>query len=166
MRINKKKLIIISIIITLIACLSYTIIWLINYNSYNRFIDESLTKLHYSHNSFVDRSSSTIFGVKKPAFLSFTGNLTCVSDDGTITILIWPSFMSIKTNEIGIMISDDVNKSTYMVYVDNNLNFNEKLNKEIGYSQEEAKAMRNLIDIHKNSISELFTLAKAKFNLY
>ena len=56
MRINKKKLIIISIIITLIACLSYTIIWLINYNSYNRFIDESLTKLPYSHNSFVDRT--------------------------------------------------------------------------------------------------------------
>ncbi|MEE1198622.1 MAG: hypothetical protein U0K54_05705 [Acutalibacteraceae bacterium] len=165
MKRSKKKLLIILTTAILTVCLIYTTIWFINYDSYNKFIGDSLTKLPYSSNSFVDRTSPIIYGVKKPAFLSFTGNLTCVGKNGVITILIWPSFISKKTDKIGIIIADDENKTSYMVYVDKNMNYNKKLNEEIGYTKEEAYEMKKLINSYKDDISELYTLAKEKFNL-
>lgn len=166
MKINKKKKVIVSILsfIFLIFTL-YTIVWVVNYKSYDRFIDESLTKLSYSPNSFVDRNSSVIYGVKKPAFLSFTGNLTCVSEDGVLTILIWPSFMSKKTDKIGLIITDNEKQTSYMVYVDKKMEYNAEANEVIGYTKEEEDEMRLLITKYKLELCNLYELAKAKFNL-
>lgn len=162
---KKKKIFIIIFSIIIFASILYTTVWAVNYKSYDRFIGEGLTKLSYSPNSFVDRSSSIIYGVKKPAFLSFTGNLTCVGEDGILTILIWPSFMSKDTSEIGLMITDDENKISYMIYVNENMEYHTEANKEIGYTEIEEVEMKKLISEHRDEINQLYKLAKEKFGL-
>ncbi len=162
---NKKRLVIGLLCGTILLCMVYFGVWLANYHSYNKYIGEGLTKLSYSPNSFVDWSSDIICGVKKPSLFSFTGNLTCVSDDDRITILFWPNFMSTEIRSIGIVVTDDEKQVSYMAYVDEKLTFDEQKNKERGYTEEEAETMKKIISSVSDEVESLYLFAKEKFNL-
>lgn len=157
----KKKIMRWILISVLIPFVIVNVVWFLNYSSYDVYLDENFTRLSYSYNNIVDRTGPIIYGVKKPTYLSFTGNLYIVSDDDVISIIIWPSFMCKNAREIGLILQNDGAK--YMVYVNNNMEYCSDKNALIPTSPEEEETVKHLLENLNEQIVELYRLAKARF---
>jgi hypothetical protein len=142
----KSKAIKISIIVGVGIFLSFTLLWFIVMNlKYSRFTDrvkKNEAGLHY----YVTETGRAFY-VKKPNFLSFTGNLVVsnyVKEEeknkdeiylGEVRLFIWPSFFT-NNFKYGVIIIDENKK--YFIDLDKEMkaidsNYNDLISK---YSRE------------------------------
>lgn len=161
MKNHKTKILMIIIIAIIIFSLFIaSITWILHVFSYNKYLDENFERLSYSWSSIIDRRDKILYGAKTPPFLTFGGNLTCTSEDNTITIIAWPSFMCRKIVEIGLILNDETG---HMVYVDHNMNYITELNP--GISAEEDAIVKIIMQNRKNDIQELYNKMKERFSI-
>ncbi|WP_413405569.1 hypothetical protein [Paenibacillus amylolyticus] len=64
---------------------------------------DAVPKNEFGVNHF--KKDGYYFNVKKPDFLSYTGNLGVVNEDGTASLIIWPSLF--EKNEYGVRLEKD-----------------------------------------------------------
>ncbi|MDR1158168.1 MAG: hypothetical protein LBK75_07670 [Oscillospiraceae bacterium] len=162
-RFTTRKKVICSVLITVFfVFLIFNILWFLHFASYKKFLDDKFVMLSGSLTSFFDQTEPTHFGIKKPPYLTYGGNLYAVSADQANSIIIWPTLMCKEIQEIGLIIEDDGGMG-YMVYVDENMEYD--TNKNMGASIEWAMSAKSLLQERQSEINELFEQAKTRFNL-
>ncbi len=144
MKLNKLKLIISAIILSL---LTYHILWFINYQQFSK--PGGYLKGYRNYSKEVD---NLIISYKPPTYPSFSGNYAVTSDKGEITIIVWPKRLFRNETRIGLMIYDEVSEKGYNFYVNQNLDYNEKLS--------------NLDEIKKKEAQELQVKKKEKIKKF
>lgn len=144
---------------TLSFALLYNLVWLINYASYSKLIDEKYSVLPTSSLSRIYNADGISYSMKKPGYLSFTGNTASVSSDMRITILVWPSFMCKGVKEYGLALYDEEEDTCYMMYVDENMKFDSR--HSTGLTQDgETKAKRLLEELQAEVLSQYDLMEK------
>lgn len=93
--------------------------------------------------------------VKKPSYLSYTGNLAITNDKDDLSIIIWPLLNG--DYEYGLQILDTESGVTYNIRVDSKLNY---LNKENSSEMDKNKVVK-LIDQRKPEIKKMLKTAKS-----
>ena len=142
-----------------VTFLIYNIIWFLNYNSYNKYIDDRFEALSISKSSYLDTTSDILYGVKKPDYFCFDGNLYVVSEDNSMSILYWPSFMCKDIAETGLIMQDDINKIKHMIYLDENMNYDYDRNR--GYIDD--NEVEQLFLNNRNNLEKIFEKSRQRF---
>ncbi|MEG1819966.1 MAG: hypothetical protein RR012_07840 [Oscillospiraceae bacterium] len=105
MHIDKKKILIILIVLFGI----YNAIWSIIINDIYSPVQDFLDGKEY-----ITDEEYYSYSLSKPYYLQYTGNLAVTDKDGNYVLLIWPVVFG--EDEYGVLINGD--KETYSVYVD------------------------------------------------
>lgn len=143
----KKKNIFILIIIAFVAL---NIIWFsITSVKYNKFIKD-LPRFGsiYSYGTLKDGYN---YHVKKPSYLSYTGNLAVSNNETGELLIIWPLIFG--GYEYGIRLEED--GIGYEFYVDENMN---PINKEDPYAVQCIEKNKSSIDVLLSKANEMWKL--------
>ena len=152
----KRKLVIILVVLGVLI-LGYNVVWLINYQKYVKLGH----KIGYSeyYGAYAMEKDGYVFSVKKPRYLSFTGNLAVAAkrhytqnktEYEYIDLLVWPRFTGGYT--IGVRIcKESVNYGEERVMSDGNsidIEFGKdgKLLPECTHLKDDYLAYKNEID--------------------
>lgn len=146
-----------------IIFLLINLLWGMNYIAYQKYIlnspeDPSLFQINTSYCSEKDGITYT---VKKPNYLTRTGNLASVSADGNISILVWPSYLCLDIDSYGVMIYDPDIKHGYMFYVDEEMNFHSKNYGRL--EPETAAAAGSALDHVRDQVLDQFQRMRLEF---
>ena len=107
-----------------------------------------------------DEEKSLLYYVKKPSLFSFTGNLVGQTEDDSISIILWPSFLCKDISEIGVVLKDNAKQEAYFLYVDKDMNLSESQTTGLDMTrQQTAEAILKsrkdvLVEIYKNIIDK------------
>lgn len=145
MKLKSKKIFISIICILVILNISW---FLITSIKYKKFIDAVPKDEHGVYALYKDGYS---YGVKKPNYLQYTGNLSIVNNETGYNLIIWPLLLG--EYEYGLIIVD--NEMGYEIYVDENMKLID--NDNLFYSQ--------LIEENQVAIEEIFSKANEMWNL-
>ncbi|MFT8322121.1 MAG: hypothetical protein ABF649_14575 [Bacillus sp. (in: firmicutes)] len=143
---KKKVLIILASIVGVI--IAYSLMWFLNnqivFNKYEKgFEDIGINK--------TKSIKEYTLSVKKSDYGSFTGNLAITNEDGSLTIIIWPSLFGMEN---GIMINEDNN--TYQIMVKKNFDVLDETD-EYG---------KQLIEKYREDLSKMKEIANDEWNIY
>ena len=145
---KKKRFILLFVLFAGLFCM-YNVFWFISvqykYKDYLEAVPEEMGV----HVQFDERDNVT-YNVKKPDYLSFTGNLG-ISDKEGLSLIIWPSLLK-SDFAYGVRIQNDTR--THEIYI------NEKLEAITDYSED-----RLIIEKYHNDIEKLFEKAEKKFKI-
>ena len=155
-----KKIVIRVLIAVLIVGSVYSILWYTNYNSYEKYI--TLNVAYSSGGGYLmeDEEKSLLYYVKKPSLFSFTGNLVGQTEDDSISIILWPSFLCNDISEIGVVLKDNTKQEAYFLCVDKDMNLSESQTTGLDMTrQQTAEAILKsrkdvLVEIYKNIIDK------------
>ncbi|AEV67192.1 hypothetical protein [Acetivibrio clariflavus] len=121
----------------------------ITYIKYKPYVDV-IPKNSYGFHVFTDENGYN-YNVKKPNYLSLTGNLGVTNKTNEFALIIWPKIFGKYIYGVRIQQEEVV----YSIYVDENL-------KPIYSGNEEIK---NIINKYKPELEILYNNAKKKWNL-
>lgn len=153
----KKKRIYIVVIVVIVMVIN--ILWFLNNSMYNSY-KKGFEKFKTCYNMSTDEYD---FTVKKPDYLSFTGNLAIANKKDTVSIIIWPGVFMKQPFEYGVMIYDEVQQHGYMIYVDENMNFLESEKNQI--SPEQKADANKVLKKNKHELIKLLNQAKVLWNI-
>lgn len=145
MKIKNKKILIFIILIFVVLNISWFSITNIKYK---RFTDAVPKNEHDVYALYKDGYS---YGVKKPDYLHYTGNLSIVNNKTSCNLIIWPLLSG--QYKYGLIIVD--NEMGYEIYVDENM---KPIDKEDLFSAQ-------LIEENEAAIEEIFSKANEMWNL-
>ncbi|WP_243291890.1 hypothetical protein [Bacillus sp. FJAT-47783] len=111
-KISIKKILLIVISIFLIWNIAWFLITAIKYNKFT----EAIPKNEYG--VYIKEEDGYLYNVKKPGYLSFTGNLGVSKKESMNGLIIWPLLFG--GFEYGIRLQND--GEVYEIYVDENMN--------------------------------------------
>jgi hypothetical protein len=143
----QKILLLISISIFALFNISWFLITSIKYQPYI----EVIPKNEYGFYGFTDEEGYN-YNVKKPDYLSYTGNLGITDKNNEFALIIWPKMFG--KYKYGLRIQKD--NEAYEIYVNENLE---------PILQEDNESIKSLIEKYKPEISKLFTTAKETWDL-
>lgn len=150
-----------AILVAATIVLTRTVIWSINYAAYDKYISDNYVKVDVSYNMYDGTYSYT---VKKPYFHSFSGNFGILNDDNSVAIVIWPNIFITGEYEVGLMLLDPDTQQGYMFYTDNDLNYLADDNRN-DFTSTEIEEINYLLSLHSDELHEMYSLAKAEWNL-
>lgn len=151
---KKRTKISLSIIlgIFVIVNLFWLSFYFIKYGSYTKSIPK------HESGTYLLVTDQYDLSVKKPSYLSFTGNLAITNKEDDLSLLIWPTVG--KNEEIGLQIKNSEGVF-YSVLLDSNLNYDEK-NNDSDLSQ---PLIESLINKRKSEINDMYSYAKSTWSL-
>ena len=145
---KKKRFILLFVLFAGLFCM-YNVFWFISVQyKYKDYLEDVPEEMGV-HVQFDERDNVT-YNVKKPDYLSFTGNLG-ISDKEGLSLIIWPSLLK-SDFAYGVRIQNDT--GTHEIYI------NEKLEAITDYSED-----RLIIEKYHNDIEKLFEKAEKKFKI-
>lgn len=145
-KLSGKKIFLIALISIIVL---YNISWfLITTIKYHPYI-EVVPKNAYGYNGLT--KDGYCYNVKKPSYLSFTGNLGVTSQKNDFSLIIWPSLF--RGYDYGVRIQEG--DTAYEIYVNANL---EPIKNEDEY-------YKKLLEKYKSEISILFSNANEMWDL-
>ena len=142
----KKKIITIGIIAVSLFVLINLVWFIVVTIRYNKFI-EAVPKNEWGR-YFIRKDDGYMYSVKKPSYLSFTGNLGVVSKESDEALIIWPSIFD--GYEYGFRLQKE--EKAYEIYVDENMN---------PIYEKDA----HIVNKFKTELEELFSKANETWNL-
>lgn len=141
-------------VLTLFAISIFAILniswFLITYYKYEPYID-AVPKNDYGFHGFTDKDGYS-YNVKKPGYLSYTGNLGITDKNNELALIIWPKIFG--KNKYGLRIQKE--NEAYEIYVDENLE---------PIHIEDDETIKNIIKRYKPEIEKLYNNMKEKWNL-
>lgn len=152
-----------SVIIIIIAACIFNLLWLMNFLSFERFLDERFSVSKWSSNSFTYKTEEYLLLVKRPNYPVLAGNLSISNEGGSIGIVAWPNFMCRQISEVGLILWDDESKIGYLVYVDDKMNLDKE--KDTGLSENEWLAAKALYDDNYEIIGNMYTEMVTVFSI-
>jgi len=145
---------VILVIVFLIA--TYHLAWLgvyyIKYNPYTENIPQTESGV------YLLSKDGYHYSVKKPSYLSFTGNLAITNEKDDLSLIIWPLLTG--GYEYGLQILGD-NNTFYSFVVDSELNYLSDKNSETM----DKELMKNLKEERKREIEELISEVQRIWNI-
>lgn len=127
----------------------YNLLWFINYASYNRFLTDSYIKLD-AYSYIYDSEEGWIFFVKKPDYLSFTGNLHLSRQSVDNELLIWPSLF--REDRYGVSIYTGMDGEIYTfidIMIDNQGNCISGKQEDEKLIEENAESINELLQVYR-----------------
>ncbi|KGP81371.1 MULTISPECIES: hypothetical protein [Paenibacillus] len=148
MKLNRKNILIIIVSIFALWNLSWFLITSIKYHKFVEVVPKNEFGVH-----LLKKDDGYIYSIKKPGYLSFTGNLAISNDDDQESLIIWPLITG--GYEYGFSIQKD--RETYEFYVDDDDNM-----KPI---DENDPAAIEKMEEYKLELEELLSKAKEMWQL-
>lgn len=130
-KVSIKKILLIVILIFGVWNLSWFCITTIKYNKFVKVIPKNKWGLH-----FIEKEDGYLYNVKKPSYLSFTGNLGVSNKEKGEILIIWPLISG--GYEYGFRLQKD--GVAYEIYVDENMEPIDKNNSVATQNVKENKA--------------------------
>lgn len=143
---KKKRLILLFAVFVGLFCI-YNVFWFISVQYKYKDYLEAVPKEQGVHVQF-DEKDNVTYNVKKPDYLSFTGNLG-ITDKKGMSLIIWPPILK-SDFAYGVRIQNDT--GTYEIYI------NKKLESITDNPEDKL-----IIKKYHNDIKELFEKAEKKF---
>ncbi|WP_261807300.1 hypothetical protein [Lapidilactobacillus luobeiensis] len=111
-----------------------------------------------THGVYLKTTPKYNLSVKKPAYLSFTGNLAIANPEDDLAFVIWPSLVG--DSKIGLQLTDK-NHVTYSIRVNDQLEYLPKKTDD----ELPTKFVNQLIRSRRSEIDEMFKYATQYWNL-
>lgn len=151
-------------IAVIMIALGWNALWLANLKSYDRFVGASATASSLGHNGYsLESDEIASYYVKKPGYLSFSGNLAVSSIDDSISIILWPSFLCRTIDDYGIILKDEFKENAYLIYVDEHMNIN--YNKSTGMDYAQKKIAEEIFASKKEAVLALYYALRDKLSI-
>lgn len=101
----RTAVIVLSIVLSVILLFAaYNVFWFVKvYQPYDAYADEM--QVFTARQSYHFEEGDFVYNVKRPGYLSYTGNLGISYMDDSVALLIWPG--KEETETYGIMLPDD-----------------------------------------------------------
>ena len=145
-KINGKRIFLFIIVVFVIFNLSWFIITTIKYNKFVKVVPKNEDGLY-----LMFKEDGYSYGVKKPDYLQYTGNLSVSNMEKGDVLIIWPLLSG--GYEYGFILREE--DRGYEIYVDENM---EPLDKD------DVNTIK-VFEEHKEKVEELFYKANEVWNL-
>lgn len=153
---NKNVLYRIVFVIVLVFVL-LNIAWMLNYLTYSKYTEgyEKIPK------TFIKKVGAYTLTVKKPNYLSFTGNYAISTED--LSYIIWPKLLKDGEYEHGLTIYDTSIDHGYMFYVDSELSYIDVPGNR--FTELEVKSINNLLNKNTEELNAIRQIAIEEWDL-
>ena len=151
----KKKIILGIVALFVIAVVVYLILWYVNYKSYDQYVNQEEVIYAAENGYLMENESNLLYYVKKPDFLSFTGNLVGQTEDDRISVFLWPTLFCQEIKEQGVILKTENKEDAFLLYLDEELDYDSQKNKEL--DTEQAERAQELYEIQKENMSNVKT---------
>ena len=125
----KKKIILGIVALFVIAVVVYLILWYVNYKSYDQYVNQEEVIYAAENGYLMENESNLLYYVKKPDFLSFTGNLVGQTEDDRISVFLWPTLFCQEIKEQGVILKTENKEDAFLLYLDEELDYDSQKNK-------------------------------------
>lgn len=151
---RKKK----NILLLLVGvCVIGNVVWGLNYLNYCKLTSEYIK---CDKATFYKNDEDLTYFVKRPDYCSFTGSYT-ITNNNSISVIIWPEVSFCKKYEIGVEFYDDVEKHIYRFYIDEQLNLVNTSENRFTFEQEET--VKKMIAENKEELQKMYQLAESEW---
>lgn len=158
MKASKYRKLKLLILILIAVFILWNAVWYMNYSTYAKFTSGYLK----SPVNYVKSGDHFTYTVDPPSYLRLTGNFA-ITNNKELSLIIWPSLFMKGKAKYGIGIEDESTDLIYRFYVDEELNYIHV--SEMNYAKDEEIYVEKLLDEHRSSLLEMYTLAKDEWHL-
>ena len=159
----KKKIILGIVALFVIAVVVYLILWYVNYKSYDQYVNQEEVIYAAENGYLMENESNLLYYVKKPDFLSFTGNLVGQTEDDRISVFLWPTLFCQEIKEQGVILKTENKEDAFLLYLDEELDYDSQKNKEL--DTEQAERAQELYAIQNENIFSIYSDVCKKFQI-
>lgn len=163
LKITMKKLIAVVVIFAILAFGIYNLLWFLNFNSYSKLLTNEYEQSEVSSLHYTKLTSDFVFSVKKPEYLSFVGNTSVANKDGSIVLIVWPSFLCEEVKDYGIILESESKNNFYMMYVNSKMEYMTAKNAVMPIEMQE-KAKSLLTEYYTDGLA-FIEIANTEFNI-
>lgn len=148
-KVNVTNVLILMASIFLILNLSWFLITTIKYHEFIEPIPKNKYGLHFI------KKDGSMYSVKKPDYLHYTGNLAVDNTQKQTSLIIWPLING--GYKYGFRVQESESQTAYEIYVDENLKPTDK-------DKDDPTSIQKVTE-HKAELEDLFIKANKMWNL-